>query len=350
MAIHVDEKYRINIFLDTNILVDYVLGNNSNLNRSLLWFKDCEFVDLKSSHFVEYEMAEVLKAQYFYRKLKGRLPNRNEKVALKKIWKIDGKSYLNYKDDIRSEVTTSIKSVEDDLGFQFSDLRLHDGVINPTCEVCLSSKISKEDSLLLVSCMFPGEEECTDFSILLSNDKQYAYSFMESSRDIKSIFDTHSLNIPEIIHAKSLEGNSGKVINLYNKKENVEEEDLKTFLKDFILRLIIKKNVDDYVGITYRDSACKGMAAKCLYLNVKSGQFKEHDGLAFIANDLSFQRILSIPEKPNKYWNTGKEIDLPYTFDGEHRVSFLPRPNDELSENQFNKLRERGNIVFYQNE
>ena len=40
----VDEKYRVNIYLDTNILVDYIEGTYPLLNKSIDYLCSCPFV------------------------------------------------------------------------------------------------------------------------------------------------------------------------------------------------------------------------------------------------------------------------------------------------------------------
>ena len=60
----VDDNFKIDIFLDTNNLVDYL-----NNKRS---------VRLHSSHYVEYELAEVLKKSFFGHPVLGHYPNKQE--------------------------------------------------------------------------------------------------------------------------------------------------------------------------------------------------------------------------------------------------------------------------------
>ncbi len=64
----VDEKYRVNIYLDTNILVDYIEGTYPLLNKSIDYLCSCPFVNLRSSHYVLFEYTEVRKYQLFMSK------------------------------------------------------------------------------------------------------------------------------------------------------------------------------------------------------------------------------------------------------------------------------------------
>lgn len=64
----VDEKYRVNIYLDTNILVDYIEGTYPLLNKSIDYLCSCPFVSLRSSHYVLFEYTEVRKYHLFMSK------------------------------------------------------------------------------------------------------------------------------------------------------------------------------------------------------------------------------------------------------------------------------------------
>lgn len=351
MDYFIDPRYRINIFLDTNILADYILqtDDSSNLKRSLRWLAHCDFVNLMSSHFVEYELTEVLKTQYFFSKLNGRFATKKEKGAFKRDWTLNNTSYLVYKNEIKSQVQRGISKVQEDLDFDFNKLELHKGIIDPTCDICLSSRVSKEDCLVLVSSMFPdGGNDAIDFSGLLSNDSDYSSFYEECKDDIKSIFNNYELKIPVFLPAKTLVSDNGKQINLYGKA--LDDEEIYQFWENLVLGLIKEKNADSFLGVTYNENLSNGTAGKCLYIDVaaEKNSFEGHDAIAFVANDLTFQRTLLPPE--GKYWCMDKPIELPYNFEGEHKVSFLPRESDNLTTEMFDKLREAGNYVFYHNE
>lgn len=64
----VDEKYRVDIYLDTNILVDYIEGTYPLLNKSIDYLCSCPFVSLRSSHYVLFEYTEVRKYRLFMSK------------------------------------------------------------------------------------------------------------------------------------------------------------------------------------------------------------------------------------------------------------------------------------------
>lgn len=337
MAFTVDLPFKVNIFLDTNILDDYAIGSNDNIQESINYLAQCPFVTLKSSHFVKYELTELLKAQYFNNEIKGNLGiTQNEKVDLKKEWKLQGQSYLDYKDTVKEKVEKAIEAIETNLGFQFDELKLHEKITKPTCDLCLSTRISKEDSLVMVSCMSPDGEVVTDFSALLSNDKQYFKAYNESRNDVTSIFTKHGLNVPVFVSTKSLNGK----VNIYD--DRFSPDALHILWNQIILDLIAKKNSESFVGKTYKYGN-KGFSAQCVYVNFGKNRHivPTHNWITLIANNLSFYKTLPA----ESYWSMGNQITPPYTFQAEHMVSFLPR-DGELSPTELMKFREEGNYCF----
>ena len=90
----VDEKFKIDIFLDTNVLVDYVLGVNPSLTHSIEYLNNKRAVRLRSSHYVEFELTEVLKICFFGQIVFGHYPNKSEKAEIRtKDWNVNGINY-----------------------------------------------------------------------------------------------------------------------------------------------------------------------------------------------------------------------------------------------------------------
>lgn len=81
-----NESYKIDFFLDTNILVDYIQGENLNLVNSLEYLAQCNFVNLHSSHYVEFEFTEVMKRNEFYKVVHGKYPPKGMTNSIANIW------------------------------------------------------------------------------------------------------------------------------------------------------------------------------------------------------------------------------------------------------------------------
>jgi len=338
----VDPLYKLDILLDTNVLVDYALGNKPNINNSLDFLADCPFVSLKSSHYVEFELTEVLKKYFFNKKVKGEFGDGNDLKYVKQNWKIDGKSYLTYYKDVKNEVQQCIDNLQEKLDFRFDELRLHEKLIEPVCELCLSTKISKEDCLVLMSSIYPITTEPLPyaFPILLTSDKQYGDAFNESrhGNTVGKIFKDRNINIPTFLNSRSI---SDRKFNLLG--ENIDIDNLKNGWCHVLLDLLKIKNNDTFLGKTYHFGK-QGEAAKCLYIDCMGlKELPQHDMVVFISHDLTMIAYLNVSE----YW-CNQPITLPYTFSSSHKLSFKPE-NNTLTAEQLQKLREKGNLVFYVN-
>ena len=87
----------------------------------------------------------------------------------------------DYKDEITKLVIADFEMIQCNLGTIFDDHVLHNKLIYPTRDLCLASKISREDSMVTISCVYPkpNPDEILDFCILLSNDDQYVSSYQK---------------------------------------------------------------------------------------------------------------------------------------------------------------------------
>ena len=174
----VDEKYRVNIYLDTNILVDYIEGTYPLLNKSIDYLCSCPFVSLRSSHYVLFEYTEVRKYHLFmsksgktkctsfkdrlyslFRKKNKELDKDALKAKIKKTWNRNSVDYNHIKVEVINKIQEELNILRNNLNLNFDEHVLHELLVFPTNSLCLSTKISKEDCLVLVSCMHPKEDE-----------------------------------------------------------------------------------------------------------------------------------------------------------------------------------------------
>ena len=98
----IPSEFRINVYLDTNILVDYIEDKFPLLTKSIKYLSECPYVNLKSSHYVLFEYTEVRKFNLFsslckkkgnkiHEMLKFLFPPKNtSKAVIKRKWKMHG--------------------------------------------------------------------------------------------------------------------------------------------------------------------------------------------------------------------------------------------------------------------
>lgn len=154
----IDKCFKIDFFLDTNILVDYIQGENKKLVDSLEFLANSDFVTLHSSHYVEFEFTEVRKRNEFFRIAHGKYPPKdflkeknsfwnclkqkfhkvtNAKNYGTKNWKDSGFDYLDYKEDIGNVIKDDIVKLKNQLHIDFDDHVLHEKLVHTACEIVL---------------------------------------------------------------------------------------------------------------------------------------------------------------------------------------------------------------------
>ncbi len=99
--------------------------------------------------------------------------------------KINFSSLIKYKDgynvpkanfedlspNIQKEVNEEVEKISTEFGIKYDYSSLHEDQLAPTFDVCLTSKISNQDSLVLVSSVLPQPRTTYDNVVLLTNDK-----------------------------------------------------------------------------------------------------------------------------------------------------------------------------------
>ena len=129
----------------------------------------------------------------------------------------------------------------------FDDHVLHDGLIDPTCDFVLHSKVSREDSMVAISSVFPTNYDRLEDVSLLSNDSQFCSAIIDNDATITSVLNQKGLKKPLILNAKKLTCSSIKSqLNISNNQYN--NQSIEKFWDKMILELVLQKNKDTFVG------------------------------------------------------------------------------------------------------
>lgn len=337
----VESAYRINVYLDTNVLVDYVEKAFPLLTRSIDYLAECPFVNLRSSHYVLFEFTEVRKARLFWEKADPTKAQRFDEVrsSIKQDWVYNGEKYMDFGDEISKQVNQEHELIKNDLHIDFDEHVLHDGLVYPTNNLCLATKISKEDCLVMVSCMHPQKEEKLNHCLLLTRDERYFKAYTENQTQVDFVFKKDELIRPTLIRTEDLRIDEHSTqFNLYLGNSSA---DIEHFWQCLILKTLRNELSSQYVGSTYVYGVSEE-AKNCIYFEMDGANktLRESLGLYFISNDLKNKYIIS---GPFEYWN-GKKISLPHSNPGWPFYSFL---KNGLDPTILAKLREKGNLVFY---
>lgn len=338
----IEPEFRVNIYLDTNILIDYVEKQFPLLTRSVDYLANSPYVILRSSHFVLFEFTENRKSRLFWEKAD---PSKAEeyktaKVKIKTNWKYNNKEYSEFKDDIANIVEEELNLIKNQLHIDFDEHVLHEDLIYPTNNLCLQTKISKEDCLVMVSCMNPNEGEYLDHCLLLTRDERYYKAYQDNSQELEKVFNERGLNKPVLIRTEDLSLCAGcPKYNLYD--NNAFGTDIENYWIGLILKTIKEKFSANYVGVTY-EYGSSDEAKQCIFFDMDgtNRELRYSSGLYFVFNDLSGMCIL---QGPFEYWN-GQKITLPHINLDSPKYSFK---TDGMDSGVLSKLREEGNLVFY---
>lgn len=342
MASYVDDRYKVHIYLDTNILVDYVEQNNNGLNNSLDFLSTNPFVILRSSHYVEYELTEVRKKRLFYYKVYGTYPSKGESLAnIKQTWEIDGHKYEDYREEITQEVMSNMELIEEKLRVRFDDHVLHDKLIYPTRDMCLATKVSREDCLVMVSCMFPTKDERLEFCALLSNDKQYISAIDDNKDKVLSVFKRYGINTPFCLNAKALD-NGHSLLNV-EEADSKTFQDIATFWRQLLLLLIRKKHEHNYLGHTIKPGNSE-RSSSLVFVDIEdpNKELLDSEDLVFVSSDLSCTIEIG---KDFDYWDNESAVQLPHKNEKDTRYSLKPKTDKDV----LPLLQQKGNLVFYAN-
>lgn len=348
----VDEKFKIDIFLDTNVLVDYVLGVNPSLTHSIEYLNNKRAVRLRSSHYVEFELTEVLKICFFGQIVFGHYPNKSEKAEIRtKDWNVNGINYSTEIENVSSRVNTTMSNLRATFNQLFDDHVLHEKLIKPTCDLFLQSNVSREDSLVAISSVFPEKENHLNFVALLSNDSQFCSAMSINRGVINSIMDSNGLKSPTIMNAKNLSCES-KTFQVNLNQNNYSHRNLEKFWDKKIIELIKKKNESSYIGTTYAFGKPGTLPGQCIYFRIQDKSvLEETNSFIFLTNDAEETISLRLNTRKGKLelWNANHPVTLPNNNPDNTKYSFKPL-DGMLEPDELSKLREANNLVFYLNE
>ena len=175
-------EFKIKFFLDTNIL-SFVLDNTySGVTSTIQILGQSDFVDLVSSRFVIFELAGIRKREHYLREIvkaqggTGTL-NMSSLLKYKDGFNAPEVEFSSIMAQIKQQVEQEIQTIINIHYIDYKGNVLHDELLEPTVEICLSSKISKEDSLVLISSLLPEKQKPEVAISLITKDKQFSEAY-----------------------------------------------------------------------------------------------------------------------------------------------------------------------------
>lgn len=338
------EKFQINFFLDTNILCYLIDNTFPTLTAFITALKEMPVVQLYSSEYVLAELFEVRKKEdYFHEvwersKKDGKFINISSFIKYNKRYEIPDYEYEgDLAEAVKKKVNEDVEKITNEFKIDFLN-SFNDRLLGPMKRICLSTKISREDSLVLVSSVYKnGIEEVSERVILLTGDKDFYNWAMNSRAEISTAFSHGKTPVIEHIDSlgKGVAGYTGGTQNLKTEIEKVEELAIQ-----YVMSCLMDTYKDRLLGkVVIRE--CAG-APKHLIAFKAATKLKNKELYTFIlTQNLSF---LYSPKPKSKLYHSGKQIEVPFSPEGGNSiVTFVCEENDE---EVFKAVNMEGNLVF----
>lgn len=346
------KEFKTTFFVDTNILCYLVDNTHPFLNKFIEHIKQCPIIDLISSEYVLLEFVGVRKREHYLREsilqtqVQGKTINLSSLLKYHNQYSLPEIDFHSLLPQIKNKVDAEKEKITSDFGISFSS-GFHRKLFNPTSDICLSSKISKEDSLVLISSALPDEGKANENVILFTSDADFYSWFNDKGVEIgiNDIFDKHKICKPNLQYIREIIGDNNQRFNLSDK--TIEMTDFIANFNSHISKSLISRLEKLYIGNSFAPQD-QNFPNDCICLKVKSDlSIQKNKHITIIGKDLSF---IYNTEHKISFWNNGNEIpdDGFIATDGNSYLSFkvdIDNTNTDKA-NILAKLKEDGNLIF----
>lgn len=347
----IDDNFRIKIELDTQILAYLVDKTYPNLYLFIEELSKSPFVDIVCSRFAIYEFVGIRKVEHYLRCLvdeatkNGTTPNFSSALKYKNEFDIPEMPYSKVFSKIKKAVENELKEISDLLNLSYDTLTFPDKLWKPHQDLVLSTRISKEDSLLLMSSIFIEELRKEDYFVLLTNDSQFHTSLKEKETD--EILKKYKLTKPKVHFLRNIVLKDKTKFDLVSDKER--NFDIKDFTTKFILERIKEKNQKLYIG---KVKTCpEKHKGELLCFGLEANTLENNLYLSVLSEKLEYLYNIKEPLTDFHYGREGKRIENTYTPIKENKdsrnISVQVKVNgDYLNEEDYSKISKTGDLVF----
>lgn len=345
------KDFKVSFFLDTNILCYLVDSTYPNLNKFINYLGNNPFSDVISSDYVLLEFIGIRKREHYLRAVLKKGEQDGQSVNLSSLLKFHNQYSAPEVDfiSIIPQIKESVDHDEEEITTQYNidfNCKFHIDLFEPTKNICLVSKISKEDSLVLISAVSPIRNNYNENCILLTNDADFNSWYEQAKDKIDNVFTEKSMPKPHLKHIKSAQ--------LFDKQFNFTDNKLditllEVYANKCILSLLKNRLKDFYIGKSFTPyGACPPQtfafkAEKGVYLH-------NQKYVTIIGKDLNF--ILTT-NKQIDFWHKNAKIDDQgilvsvrnqiYSFIFPLSADILPDDIDAI----FHLIQTEGHFVFY---
>lgn len=346
----------IKVALDTNILSYLLDGTYPNLNKFVKALNDSGLVDLFCSQFVIYELIEIRKLEYYIRKIHDKTTaggiqmNFSSVLKYRKDWSAPELDYSEICEDIITLVEDDIQKIYDDYGIEYNDASIHKGLWEPHQKLVLTSKISKEDSLVLLSSVYPDIGIVEENVVFLTNDDKFYRAYTGTGKDkiekLEEVFTDNNIPQPTVLKISDITCPISKT-KFDIIKDIKTDDEIKKYVNSFIFEHFQIKNSKFLLG-NIIPCECKNKRDMfCFYLT--EDELKKGGYFSILTKELS---VINMPKTNSNFWAYGEIKDYPYTPSEEEKnrkisVKLVNDHNNSLlAEEALNEIMVNGNLVF----
>jgi hypothetical protein len=345
-------NFKIKLYLDTNIL-SYILDQTySGVTSTIQILGSNPFVQLVSSRYVIFELAGIRKREHYLRKMVSLQTSAGQALNMSSLLKYrDGFSspevdFDTIKNDIKQSVEGEIQAIVNSHNIDYKGNAFHDELLTPTVEICLSSKISKEDCLVLISALLPVEQKPEPMISLITKDEQFSQAYNDVN--LQAIYQNFSLCNPEVNHIKDIKLHDGTNVNLTNPADDIR---LPRFWIEKVKEQIIEKNKSFFLGKTMSPQNPGNLPANCITFKLNENtSLMNNIIVTFISKNLDF--IYNVKARVPEFWNNAPIQNYPFVSNEVRNIAFLGNDTDAnanvipISPDKIAALRDDGHLVF----
>lgn len=342
------EKFRVNFFLDTNILCYLIDDTYPTLTAFIKTMAEMPVVSLFTSQYVLAELIDVRKKEDYYQEVvrqagtDGRRINISSFITHNKRYNIP---HYPYQGDlvgpVVARVDSEIEQIVNDFSINFDSV-FNDQLLALMKEVCLPTKISKEDSLVLVSSLFRGDEKVPPNKvILLTNDDDFEKWCKQYKTDIEQALISKGYTLPYVENARNLGMLFGENARHWDLRENFDGKEV---AREYVTSCLHMMYAENYIGSVTPANNAQNAPAHTLFLKMESIVLDNHLYTIVLDKDLNF---LYCPQnQADFYYNHNSIGDSIERENRDITLGYVCQMREGEGEDIYNKLNQRGNLVF----
>jgi hypothetical protein len=350
----IHHAFCVRLFLDTNILYYLIDNTYQTLNDFIELLNESEFAELISSRYAIFEFVGARKREHYLRiavsNLKGNPARQVDFSSLLKFkdeYALPGINFEDVISDIKASVKAEVEKIITDYNINFEYSSFHEAQLDPTFDICLGSKISNQDCLIIVSSVLPQPKTSHSNVVLLTNDGKLVSHFKSAKLD--DVLASHSISSPYMLAFDNIRVADAPPIQLTNP---IEKLALKELVKSNLLALIRLKLSQRYLGTTFEARSITVPRNCVCFKLIENYNLPENVYVTVVSKDLDF--IYTVKKRVGAFWHNGNPVTDGYTLpvNQKNNISFLIEDIDkegrstQVEQGIIDAIRAEGNLIF----